>query len=128
VVAFALLDGDSLLSGVGFDIRLSFGLWCSAVSTVPIALAVSTGLHWCVGVGVKCGIFVWLRGCCLDCYCRDGVCVGQAGLMIFGVRAPIWVSVDLCVVLVYFISCDVLVCVRITHCARLTLSCDINKI
>jgi hypothetical protein len=27
-----------------------------------------------------------------------------------------------------FISCDVLVCVRIMHCARLTLSCDINKI
>jgi hypothetical protein len=31
------------------------------------------------------------------------------------------------VVLVYFLSCDVLVCVRITHCACLACSCDINK-
>jgi hypothetical protein len=43
VVAFALLDGDSLLSGVGFDIRLSFDLWCSTISTVLIALVVSPG-------------------------------------------------------------------------------------
>jgi hypothetical protein len=44
VTAFALmLDGGSLLSGFGFDIRLSFGLWCSTVSTVPVALAVFSG-------------------------------------------------------------------------------------
>jgi hypothetical protein len=38
------------------------------------------------------------------------------------------VSVDLGVVLIYFLSYDVLVSVRITHCARLARSCDINKI
>jgi hypothetical protein len=38
--------------------------------------------------------------------------------MVFGVRAPLWESVDLGVVLVYFLSCDVFVCVRITHCVR----------
>jgi hypothetical protein len=40
VAAFALLDGGSLLSGLVFDIRLNFGLWCSAASTVLIALVV----------------------------------------------------------------------------------------
>jgi hypothetical protein len=73
-------------------------------------------------------IFVWLRGCRLDCYCRNGVCVRGAGLIVFGVRGPIWVSVDLGVALIYFLSCDVLVCVRITHYARLARSCNINKI
>jgi hypothetical protein len=44
IVKFALMmDGGSFLSGFGFDIRLSFGLWCSAVSTVPVALAVFSG-------------------------------------------------------------------------------------
>jgi hypothetical protein len=87
-------------------------------------------LHWCVGVGVgvRCKIFVWLKGCRLDCYCGDGVGVGRAGLMLFGVRAPIWVLVNLGVVLVYFLSYDMLVCVRITHCARLARNCNINKI
>jgi hypothetical protein len=35
-----LLDGGSLFSGLGFDIQLSFGLWCLVVSTVPVALVV----------------------------------------------------------------------------------------
>jgi hypothetical protein len=48
--------------------------------------------------------------------------------MVFGVRAPLWESVDLGVVLVYFLSCDVFVCVRITHCVRLARNCDLNKI
>jgi hypothetical protein len=42
VAAFALLDGGSFLSGLEFDIRLSFDLWCSTVSTVPISLVVFT--------------------------------------------------------------------------------------
>jgi hypothetical protein len=28
----------------------------------------------------------------------------------------------------YFLSCDMLVCVRITHCAHLARNCDFNKI
>jgi hypothetical protein len=44
VTAFALmLDGGSLLSGFGLNIWLSFGLWCSVVSTLPIALVVFSG-------------------------------------------------------------------------------------
>jgi hypothetical protein len=44
VAAFALLlDGGFLFSGLGFDIRLSFGLWCLAVSTVSVALVVFPG-------------------------------------------------------------------------------------
>jgi hypothetical protein len=43
VATFGLLDGGSLLSGVGFDIRLSFGLWCSAASIVSVALVVFPG-------------------------------------------------------------------------------------
>jgi hypothetical protein len=38
-----LLDGGSSFNGLGFDIRLSFGLWCSAVSIVPIILVVFPG-------------------------------------------------------------------------------------
>jgi hypothetical protein len=45
--------------------------------------------------------------------------------MVFGVRAPIWVSMDLVVVSVY---CDVFVCIRIKHCAHLARNYDINKV
>jgi hypothetical protein len=68
VVAFALLAGDSLLSGVGFDIRLSFGLWCSAVSTVPIALVVSPGY---IGVLV----------------------LAYGARFLFGLRAAVWIVI-----------------------------------
>jgi hypothetical protein len=41
MATFALTsNGGSLLSGFWFDIRLSFDLWCSAVSIVPVALVV----------------------------------------------------------------------------------------
>jgi hypothetical protein len=44
IVKFALmLDGGSLLSEFEFDIRLSFNLWCSAVSIVPVVLVVVSG-------------------------------------------------------------------------------------
>jgi hypothetical protein len=44
VAAFALLlDGGFICSELGFDIQLSFGLWCSAVSTEPVALVVFPG-------------------------------------------------------------------------------------
>jgi hypothetical protein len=42
-------------------------------------------------------------------------------------KGLLWVSVILGVVLVYFLSCDALVCVCM-HCARLAHSCVINKI
>jgi hypothetical protein len=40
----------------------------------------------------------------------------------------LWVLVTLGVVLVYFLSCDVLVCVCLAYCARLAFSYNINKI
>jgi hypothetical protein len=59
VVIFALLDGGSLFSGLGSDIQLIFGLWCSAVSTVPVALVMFPG---CIGMLLSSWNFCWMDG------------------------------------------------------------------
>jgi hypothetical protein len=66
--------------------------WVLACGAQRFPLSRLLWLCFLVSIGVLAlgvVIFVWPRGYRLDCYCRDGVCVGRAVLMIFGVRAPI---------------------------------------